>query len=66
MTSPLLLDFPEARTALGGIGRTTLYELVNSHQLTAAKIGRRSFITRASIEAYVDRLTATASDPDAA
>ncbi len=57
----LLLPYDEARTALGGIGRTTLWELVNRGEITRVNVGRRGFITAKSIAAYVDRLSATAS-----
>ncbi|WP_286135180.1 helix-turn-helix domain-containing protein [Mycobacterium sp. UM_Kg1] len=46
--------------ALGGVGRTKVYELIRQGELTLAKIGRRSFVTSESIEAYVDRLVAAA------
>jgi hypothetical protein len=57
----LLLPYDEARSALGGIGRTTLWELVNRGEITRVNVGRRGFITAKSIAAYVDRLSASAS-----
>lgn len=57
----LLLPYPEAMAALGGISRTTLWELVNSGELVRVKIGARGFITAKSIAGYVDRLTAAAT-----
>lgn len=66
MTEPFLLDFVAARAALGGIGRTTMYGLVNSGSLTAVKIGRRTFITRSSVEAYVTEIAMKAGSDDAA
>ena len=45
---------------LGGIGRTTLYELVKQGHLTKVNIGRRGFITAESLAAYVDQLTGAA------
>jgi hypothetical protein len=54
----LLVPFPEARQLLGGLGNTKTYELVNEGELVKVNIGRRGFITRKSIEAYVDRLSA--------
>lgn len=33
-----------------GIGRTKLYELINSGELDVVKIGRRTLVTTASIE----------------
>lgn len=62
-TTRLLLPYDDARVALGGIGRTTLWELVNRGELVRVNVGRRGFITAKSIAAYVDRLsesTATA------
>jgi hypothetical protein len=53
----LLVPIPEARRLIGGLGNTKTYELVNSGELVKVNIGRRGFITRKSIEAYVDRLT---------
>lgn len=41
---------------LGGIGLTTVHKLVGDGALVQVHIGRRSFITRRSIEAYVDLL----------
>lgn len=54
-----LATIDEARTALGGISRTTVYKLVQNGELTKVSIGRRGFITVDSIEAYVDRLRGT-------
>ncbi|CAN5150618.1 hypothetical protein BH09ACT8_BH09ACT8_59160 [soil metagenome] len=56
----LLVPIPEARERLGGIGQTTVYELIKSGSLTKVNIGRRGFITAESIAAYVDRLSAGA------
>jgi excisionase family DNA binding protein len=38
---------------LGGIDRTTVWRLVKHGDLTRVRIGSRSLITRASVEAYV-------------
>jgi len=57
----LLLPYDEARAALGGISRTTLWQLVNQGQIVRVNVGRRGFITAKSIDAYIDRLTAVAS-----
>lgn len=42
---------------LPGIGLTTIYKLVNEGELQKINIGRRSFITADSIEAYIGRLS---------
>jgi hypothetical protein len=58
----LLVPYDEARcVVLGGISRTTLWELVKAGELTKVKIGTRGFITAKSLAAYVDRLTEAAT-----
>lgn len=57
----LLLPYDEAMAKLGGIGRTTLWELVNRGELVRVNVGRRGFITAKSLAAYVDRLSHAAS-----
>lgn len=57
----LLVPIDDVRDALGGIGRTTIYELINARELTKVNIGARAFITDESLRAYVDRLTAAAA-----
>jgi excisionase family DNA binding protein len=58
METTLLCAIPVTQEVLGGIGRTTVYELMKDGSLESVKIGSRSFITRRSLEAYVDRLAA--------
>jgi hypothetical protein len=57
-TDGLIVPFPETSQLLGGLGLTKIYELANCGELTKINVGRRSFITRKSIDAYVDRLSA--------
>lgn len=54
----LLLDYDAARAALGGIGRTKLWDLVTQGEITRVNVGRRSFITAESLAAYVERISA--------
>jgi len=56
MTEQYLLNISDGCASLG-IGRTTLYELVNAEEVTLVKIGRRSFVTAASVRQYVERLS---------
>lgn len=57
-----LYPFDEARQdRLGGIGRTTIYRLINEGKLTKVNIGRRAFITADSIDSYIESLTPEAS-----
>jgi Helix-turn-helix domain len=53
-----LLSLPQAQAALGGIGLTMLYKLIDSGSIRRVKIGRRAFITQASIDAFIASLTA--------
>jgi hypothetical protein len=59
----LLLAIPDACRMLGYLGRTKVYDLVGEGELTTVNIGRRGFITAASIEAYVNRLQEAAPTP---
>ena len=52
-----LVPIEDAQHELGGIGRTTLYRLIEDGQLVRAKIGRRAFITGDSIAAYIESIT---------
>jgi predicted DNA-binding transcriptional regulator AlpA len=56
-----LVSIPEARAVLGGIGHTTIYDLINRGELVKVNIGRRGLITSESLAAYVDRLSAAAA-----
>jgi hypothetical protein len=52
----LLVPIPGACSELGGVSRTTIYELVKNGDLVKVNIGRRGFITGKSLAAYVNRL----------
>lgn len=53
----LLVPIPDVGPRfLGGVGLTTTYKLIKDGDLRKVNIGRRGFVTRASIEAYVERL----------
>ncbi|AWT55801.1 helix-turn-helix domain-containing protein [Mycolicibacterium smegmatis] len=52
-----LVSIPEAKEKwLGGLGRTSVFALIKQGHLTRVKIGRRTFVTSKSLEAYLDRL----------
>lgn len=53
-TSRLLLKVTEAADALA-IGRSTVYELIAGGHLETVHIGRAVRVTRASVEAFVER-----------
>lgn len=61
-----LVPILEARKVLGGIGHTTVYELIKRGEIVKVNIGRRGFITSESLEAYMDRLSASSGGGDAA
>lgn len=56
-TEKLLLTPEEAAYALG-VGRSTLFELMNSDALESVKIGRSRRVPVAALAAYVERLQA--------
>lgn len=55
-----LLSIPDAREALGRLGRTKTYELIASGELRTVKIGRRRFVPASAVDEYVSRLQAAA------
>ena len=57
---PLLLSPEEAAEVLG-LGRSRVYDLMRRRELVSVKIGRVRRIPASSVEAYVERLTATFS-----
>lgn len=54
----MLVPYDTARSLLGGIGKTTLYALIEAGEVKRVKIGSRAFVTAESIRDYVARLTA--------
>ena len=57
----LLTPINGACAALGGVGRTKIYELVNRGELMKVSIDRRSFIVTESLVTYVGRLAEEAA-----
>ena len=51
-----LVPIPGTQTTLGGVSRSTVYDLINQGHLKKVSIGRRSFITAESLDAYVESL----------
>lgn len=52
-----LVSIGEARHLLGGIGHTTVYELIKRREIVKVNIGRRGFITSDSLDSYLNRLS---------
>lgn len=51
----ILLSVPEAARALG-IARSSVYVLMDRHELTSVSIGRRRLLPARALEEYVERL----------
>ena len=49
-----LVAIADATAELGGVSRSTIYDLVNRGELTKVNIGRRGFITAESLDVYVE------------
>jgi excisionase family DNA binding protein len=47
------LSYPEAQT-VSGLGRTTLWSLVSSGKVKAARVGRAVRISRRSLEEFME------------
>jgi predicted DNA-binding transcriptional regulator AlpA len=52
---PLLYNLVESQRQLGGLSRSKLYEHIAVGDIQTVKIGRRTFIARAELEAFVAR-----------
>ena len=50
----LLYSLEQSSECLGGLGRTTIFELIRKGELQIVKIGRRTFITRKSLNDFVE------------
>ncbi|MBQ8985493.1 helix-turn-helix domain-containing protein [Candidatus Saccharibacteria bacterium] len=51
-----LLNMEEVMSTLGGIGRTTLYRLVNTKALPAKKVGKRTMFSNKDVMDYINNL----------
>jgi hypothetical protein len=56
MSGSRLHSINESRARLGNIGRDAVYDLLNSGQLEAKKIGRRTLVTDESLETCIQNL----------
>ena len=50
-----------AQEYLGGVSRTTIYALIEAGEIQRVNIGRRAFVTRESMDRYVERLASGAA-----
>lgn len=53
----LLHQIPEAQEILGGMSRSTLYEIIKDGEIAVVKVGRRTYIAGDELERYVRALT---------
>jgi len=51
---PIVTSIAEAKKALGGIGTTKIYDLINRGDLAVIKLGRRTLVKTDSIRALVE------------
>lgn len=54
---PLLLNVEEAARLLG-VGRTTLFALIDQGRIQTVRLGRRRLVVRAGLERFVEELSA--------
>ena len=50
----LLVPYKEAQHVIGGISGPTLHKMIDEGQLDRVRIGKRCFITAASIDRYIE------------
>jgi excisionase family DNA binding protein len=48
-----LLDIEATQEQLGGLGRTTVFELIRAGKLRSVKVGKRRMIPQSQIDAYI-------------
>lgn len=58
----LLHPLPEAQDALGGMGRSTVYELIKAGEIAVVKVGRRTYIAHDELLRYVQALTEVSTE----
>jgi excisionase family DNA binding protein len=49
------LTFDEGRVYIGGISRPTMYSLIGSRAIPSYTIGRRRYILRADLDAFLEQ-----------
>ena len=55
----LLMNLDDVGHVLGGVSRSTVNRLIRDGELPGLKVGGRTFVARADLEAYVDTLRET-------
>jgi excisionase family DNA binding protein len=49
----LLLSLEQVSEVLGGLGRTSIYELIKTGELKVVRIGRRTFVSQNQLTEFV-------------
>jgi excisionase family DNA binding protein len=62
MTQDELLDKDQSRQALGGIGNTKFYQLLNNGDIRGVKVGKRLMIRRSEILRFISSLPSYKSE----
>ena len=57
-TPDRLYSIPEACEALGGIGRSMVYDLIARGELSSIRVGRRRLVSSSAIRDYIERAAA--------
>lgn len=60
-----LINIEEARQMLGGIGRSTIYRLIDAKLLRAKRLGNRTMLTPEAISEYINNLEDYEGGPNA-
>lgn len=63
-TLPTLVPMSEVGNQLGGLSRSTVYQLIDSGRLRRVTIGRRAFVTGRSIEQFLATLLGNTPESD--
>jgi excisionase family DNA binding protein len=56
-----LLNSVQQVCARTGLGRSSIYELMQSGQLTSVRVGRRRLVPESALADFLDRLTKAAT-----
>ena len=51
----LLYSLEQASEVLGGLGRTSIFELIKAGEIKVVRIGRRTFISEKALTDFVQR-----------
>lgn len=61
-----LYSLDQASEALGGLGRTSIFELIKTGDLSVVRIGRRTFVSQKALSDFVQEREVSSEVCDAA